>query len=292
MAALFVTNAACDGHRDGDVETRRRVQVIRAALRRRHRDKEVRGRLATVADLRRFHTAAYIRHLTDSRRVGRLCDVPRNEQSLLAARAAAGAVLTGVDAVMSGRCLRTFCVVRPPGHHASAARGEGFCLFNNVVVGARYARSHWKTDRVAVIDWDLHHGQGTESAASAHLFYGSLHTAHLYPCTGAATDTAWVYDAPVAVPFTTRGYRAKFVALLARVRRYRPQLVFISCGFDGHGDDPMAAMGLTDADFVWMTEAVCAAFPAVPVVSVLEGGYDVAVLGRCSVLHFDVLDRV
>ncbi|PZN98670.1 MAG: acetoin utilization protein, partial [Alphaproteobacteria bacterium] len=216
--------------------------------------------------------------------------------SVRAARLAAGAVIDAVRAVADGRTGRAFAAVRPPGHHAEPDRAMGFCLFSSVAVAARVGQSLGMA-RVAVIDFDVHHGNGTQAAFEQDdsLFLGSIHQMPLYPGTGAATETGVgnIVNVPVAPHAAREAWRATFAGgLMPALDDFAPDLILISAGFDAHRRDPLAHQSLEAEDFAWATRAVlevarrqCGG----KVVSSLEGGYDLEGLGRSTVAHLHAL---
>src|SRR6266566_3867200 len=177
---------------------------------------------------------------------------------------AAGALVLGVDLVMSGEAKNAFCAVRPPGHHATPTRAMGFCFFNNVAVGALHAHAVHGLKRIAVVDFDVHHGNGTQDRFSrdANLFYGSTHQSPLYPGTGRADETGVAHNiVNVPLPPGAGGseFRRAFESvILPALARFEPEFVIISAGFDAHRDDPLAQLRLDESDFAWATEALCA----------------------------------
>lgn len=215
-----------------------------------------------------------------------------------AALRAAGAVCAAVDAVMAGEVRNAFCAVRPPGHHAEPDQAMGFCLFNNVAIGALHARARWGLRRVAVIDFDVHHGNGTQAAFAADpdLFYASTHQAPLYPGTGQAHEHG-VADNVLNLPLRPFAGSAEFRGqvtdrLLPALRRFQPELILISAGFDAHARDPLAQLNLIDEDYYWVTEhllAVARETAGGRVVSALEGGYDLAALASATAAHVRAL---
>src|SRR5262245_39807727 len=210
---------------------------------------------------------------------------------------AAGAVVEGVDMGMKGAVKNVFCAVRPPGHHALPDRAMGFCVFNNVAVGAAHARAVHGLNRVAVVDFDVHHGNGTEAMfwSDPNSFYASTHQWPFYPGTGRPGETRpdHIVDMPLPAGAGSVEFRAAFNdALLPALTRFRPEIVFISAGFDAHQDDPLGQMRLTEADYSWATEQLCAIAArqcAGRVVSTLEGGYDLGALARSSAAHVQAL---
>ncbi len=255
---------------------------------------------ASVADLERLHPAAYVARLIEASPVSGLnqldADTILSPGSIRAARLAAGAVVDAVRAVVRGETARAFAAVRPPGHHAEPDRAMGFCLFSNVAVAARVAQSEGMA-RVAVIDFDVHHGNGTQAAFEADdsLFLGSIHQMPLYPGTGAESETGVgnIVNAPVPPHAAREAWRATFSGgLMPALQGFRPDLILISAGFDAHRRDPLAHQSLEAADFAWATRAVievARSCCAGKVVSSLEGGYDLEGLGRSAAAHVQAL---
>lgn len=208
-----------------------------------------------------------------------------------AAWRAAGAATAAVDAVMAGEDTQAFCAVRPPGHHAEPAQAMGFCIFNNIAVGALHALDAHGLSRVAVVDFDVHHGNGTQSVAEKEkrLFFASTHQAPLYPGTGRAGDTGIagnVVNAPLPPGADSVLWRkAMETRVLPALESFRPELVFISAGFDAHRADPLADMALEDEDYAWAATAlkeVSALSAKGRIVASLEGGYDLRALGSAT----------
>lgn len=215
-----------------------------------------------------------------------------------AARRAAGAVILAVDAVFQGTADNAFCAIRPPGHHAEPDRPMGFCLFNNAAIGALHARRAHGIRRVAVVDFDVHHGNGTQARFNddPDLFYASSHQWPLYPGTGSARETGCAANVvniclePTAGSVAFR--RGWSETGLPKLRAFAPELLIVSAGFDGHERDPLAHLRLTDDDYAWITGelmAIARDCCAGRVVSVLEGGYDLEALGSASAAHVRAL---
>ncbi|MFO1357296.1 histone deacetylase family protein [Plasticicumulans sp.] len=218
--------------------------------------------------------------------------------SFEAALRAAGAVCAAVDAVVAGEAANAFCAIRPPGHHAEPARAMGFCLFNNVAVGAEHARRVHGIERVAIVDFDVHHGNGTQAIFEAvpQVLYVSTHQYPLYPGTGHAEETgvaANVLNVPLRAGSGGEALRRAWnEEILPALRRHEPGLLLVSAGFDAHRDDPLAELAFTEADYQWLG-AQLAAFAAEccggRLVSVLEGGYDLSALASSCAAHVRAL---
>ena len=255
---------------------------------------------AAVADLERLHPAAYVSRMMEASPAQGLAqldaDTILSPGSVRAARLAAGAVIDAVRAVAEGRTARAFAAVRPPGHHAEPDQAMGFCLFSNVAVAARVAQTLGMA-RVAVVDFDVHHGNGTQAAFEADdsLFLASIHQMPLYPGTGAPSETGVGNIVNVAVePHAAReSWRASFAGgLMPALDDFAPDLILISAGFDAHRRDPLAHQSLEAEDFAWATRAVLEVARSCcggKVVSSLEGGYDLEGLGRSAVAHVQAL---
>lgn len=214
-----------------------------------------------------------------------------------AALRAAGAGIAAVDAVMHGEVRRVFCAVRPPGHHATPSAAMGFCLFNNIAVAAAHACDKHGLSRVAVVDFDVHHGNGTQAIfdTDARVMYLSSHQMPLYPDTGYANERGVgnIVNAPLPPGCDSDGFRRIWrERLLPTLDSFRPQLLFISAGFDAHKRDPLAQVELEGGDYEWITRelvAIAKRHGDGRVVSMLEGGYDLAALREASVAHVGAL---
>jgi acetoin utilization deacetylase AcuC-like enzyme len=209
-----------------------------------------------------------------------------------AALRAVGGACAAVDAVLTGQAHSAFVAMRPPGHHAERETAMGFCLFGTVAIAAKRALDHHRLDRVAVLDFDVHHGNGTQDLLwhEKRALFASTHQMPLYPGTGAASETGafgQVMNLPLRPGSDGAAARAAWGRILDRMIGWKPQLVLISAGFDAHADDPLAQLDWQDQDFAAITRAICdaAAVSAAPVVSSLEGGYDLAALGRGARAH-------
>ena len=218
-------------------------------------------------------------------------------RSMDAALKAAGGVCRAVDALMQGEAANAFLPVRPPGHHATSERAMGFCLFNNVAIGARYAQTHPEIERVAIVDWDVHHGNGTQGIFydDPSVFFFSMHQYPWYPGTGARGETGigrgrgYTLNIPVRAATRAKEQRSMLDAALEEMAtKFKPDLIFISAGFDAHEADPLGQLLLTDEDFTLMTRAVkqwAASACQGRIISCLEGGYNLGTLGKTVRAH-------
>jgi len=250
---------------------------------------------ATREQLERVHSPTYIEQVERASPSSGLRyldpDTALCPHSLTAARHAAGAVVLAVDLVMSGKCNTAFCAVRPPGHHAESTRAMGFCLFNNVAVGIAHAMAVHGVERVAVIDFDVHHGNGTEEmfAGDPRVLMVSTFQYPLYPYSGVEPLGPNMVNVPLPPGAGSGAFReAVRTKWLPALEAHRPQLTMISAGFDAHRDDPLAGLEFTDGDFAWVTRELCAVarkHGEGRVVSTLEGGYALSALGRSAVEH-------
>jgi acetoin utilization deacetylase AcuC-like enzyme len=214
-----------------------------------------------------------------------------------AALRAAGAVIAAVDAVMAGTCRHAFCAVRPPGHHATATQAMGFCLFNNVALGAAHALAAHGLERIAIADFDVHHGNGTQElcAGDERILFTSSHQVPLYPGTGdpGAANPDNCINGALAPGSGSAAFRELWsTLLLPRLHAFRPQLVLVSAGFDAHRRDPLADLQLETDDYAWVTAQLvdlAHVHAADRLVSTLEGGYDLAALAASTCAHVDAL---
>jgi acetoin utilization deacetylase AcuC-like enzyme len=305
MTTLLVTHQACFGHDPGRMhpESPARLKAILAALESPEFAALERraAPLAQVEQIARVHARLYVdrvlHSIPASGHIGLDPDTIVSPGSGEAALRAAGAVIAAVDAVVAGEVRNAFCAVRPPGHHAEAAQAMGFCLFNNVAVGAEQARKAHGLARIAVIDVDVHHGNGTQHMFEhdADLFYASTHQWPLYPGTGAADETGVgnIVNVPLAPMSGSREFRAAMTEIvLPALRRFRPDLLLISAGFDAHADDPLASLRLVEGDYEWATRALMAVADECcrgRVISALEGGYDLPALAASTAAHVRAL---
>ncbi len=222
-------------------------------------------------------------------------DTAMNPHTLAAARRAAGAVVQAADLVLAGEVQNAFCAVRPPGHHAERRRAMGFCFYNNVAVGAAHALASGQVARVAVVDFDVHHGNGTEQIFHHHpdVLMCSSFQHPFYPYTDLNFRAPNVIHAPIAAGLGSEAFRVAVEdEWLPALDRFAPQMIFISAGFDGHRDDELAQLCLTEDDYAWVTRVIhqlAAHHAHGRIVSVLEGGYDLPALARSVRAHLDIL---
>lgn len=257
---------------------------------------------AEMEDLLRVHDAAYIDALHEKapqsglRRIDP--DTVIGPRSLEAARRAAGAVVAAVDLVASGEIDNAFCAVRPPGHHAERAESMGFCLYNNIAVGAARALEKHSYSRVAILDFDVHHGNGTEDifASEDRVLFCSSFQHPFYPFTPLRENTANRVSVPLAAGEGSEAFREAVTQhWLPALQRFEPEFVFVSAGFDAHVADEMSHIHLVDDDYFWVTEKIMEVArdsAGGRIVSALEGGYELHSLARCVETHLRVLAGV
>jgi acetoin utilization deacetylase AcuC-like enzyme len=306
MNLAFISHPACREHRMGahHPECPERLYAIQDRLIASGMEMLVThydAPAASVEDLARVHDRDYIQGIFDA--APRADDVltwvdgdtAMNSHSLDAALHSAGAAILAVDLVMSGRHHAAFCCVRPPGHHAGRAKASGFCIFNNVAIGAAHALAQHGLERIAIVDFDVHHGDGTEEIFSGdqRVLFCSSFQHPFYPGTGADSKAPNVINLPL--PRLTDGAAFKAAvetSWLPRIDAFAPQMIMISAGFDGHIEDDMAHFNLREADYAWITREVhklALKHSQERVVSCLEGGYTLSALGRCVSTHIDEL---
>jgi acetoin utilization deacetylase AcuC-like enzyme len=309
MSTVLITHAACLEHDTGEYHPERpdRLRVILKAL-----DGEAFAGLArieapqaTTEQLTRVHPAKLVSALLNVKPPpGELVNVDADTVisagTAEAILRAAGAVVAGVEAVFEGRAESAFAAVRPPGHHASATLPAGFCLFNNVVVGARHAQTRYGIGKVAIVDFDVHHGNGTQAIAETDptLFYASTHQYPFYPGTGSARERGVdgnVVNVPLGAGSGSEEFRTAWAdRILPALDRFAPELLIVSAGFDAHRRDPLAQINLEEEDYAWLTRellAVADRHCKGRVVSALEGGYDLEALAASAAAHVRALMR-
>jgi acetoin utilization deacetylase AcuC-like enzyme len=305
MTTLLLTHPACLEHDTGYGHPERadRLRAIADALAAPQFNalKREQAPLADLAAIERLHPKAYVQMVEAS--------IPERDHKWLdpdtvvspgswqAALRATGACIHAVDQVMAGNADYAFCAVRPPGHHAEPSRAMGFCLFNTVAIAALHARAKHGAERVAVVDFDVHHGNGTQAAfwSDQNLFYGSTHQMPLFPGTGARDETGVgnIFNAPLAPGDDGDDFRTAFEQrILPALDQFAPDLLLVSAGFDAHVRDPLAQLRLVEADFAWVTEKLLAAAAkhcGGKLVSTLEGGYDLDALAASTAIHVQTL---
>jgi acetoin utilization deacetylase AcuC-like enzyme len=309
MAVSLIYDSTYLKHETGaHPENARRLESILRAL---DHDESLSKRLARVTptpapteDIARCHREELIHHLESLCEQGEThvdVDTKISPQSFEVARLAAGAAITAVDAVMRGGGERAFCIIRPPGHHATITNAMGFCLFNNAAVGARYAQSRYGVERVLIIDWDVHHGNGTQEIfwTDPTVFYFSTHQYPYYPGTGSAEERGagkaegTTLNIPLPMGTPAREHRQAFADALHQIEmRFPPDLVIISAGFDSRRGDPLGGLMLEDSDFYEMTKDVlriAEKHASGRVIGLLEGGYNLDLLGSSVKSHIAAL---
>jgi acetoin utilization deacetylase AcuC-like enzyme len=303
VATTLITHAACLEHDPGPYhpESPDRLRAVLRALDAPEFSGLIREAApqATKEQLVRVHPARIVDSILAIRpEVGDIvnidADTAMSPGSAEAALRAAGAAVMGVDLVMRGSVNNAFAAVRPPGHHAEPSRPMGFCLFNNAGVGAQHARAMYGSQRVAVVDFDVHHGNGTQAlfAQNPELFYGSTHQSPFYPGTGDAWERGIannIVNVPLRARDSSNEFRAAWAGtIIPALEAFAPELLIISAGFDAHRADPLAQIRLETEDFAWITEALLAVaekHSGGRVVSVLEGGYDLDALAASAAIH-------
>jgi acetoin utilization deacetylase AcuC-like enzyme len=307
MTTSYITHADCLRHEmgPGHPESPDRLVAVNEHMRSSGLLEQLRvleAPLASVEDLKRVHRPAYVdlifEHAPTEGYVQLDPDTAMNPYTLGAARRAAGAGVLAVDEVMAGSSANAFCAVRPCGHHATSGRSMGFCLFNNIAVAAAYAIEKKGLERVAIVDFDVHHGNGTEEMFSApqwqeRVLMVSFFQHPFYPGSGTQDPAPNMVNVPLAAGSDGRAARSALQGQwLPALEAFKPQMVLISAGFDAHREDLLGGLALVEADYEWMTRelrAVAARHSDNRIVSMLEGGYNFAALGRSAVAHVRAL---
>jgi acetoin utilization deacetylase AcuC-like enzyme len=309
MTTGLISHPECLDHLPpgGHPESPARLRAVLTALERESFQDLVRIDAPRVAksDLLRAHDAEFVDLMMGpvAAAAAERCvqldpDTAMSAGSLNAALRAAGSVIAAVEEVHAGRLRNAFCAVRPPGHHAERARAMGFCLFNNVAIGALHAREVCGYGRIAIVDFDVHHGNGTQDIfwSDRDTLYVSSHQSPFYPGTGSAAERGVadnVLNVPLRAGSGSREFRAAYEReVFPALLQFAPDFIFISAGFDANRDDPLAELDLVENDFSWVTKAVCEIAQAgcgARVVSVLEGGYDLQALARSAAAHVRAL---
>ena len=303
MRTALFTSAASAGHVEppGHPEQGARLEAVTAALATQDLLR-LDAPAAEPADVLRCHSEAYLERIRDglpARGHAMLdADTYLGPGSWKAALHGAGGAAAAVDLVLSGKGARAFVATRPPGHHANRETAMGFCLLNNVAIAARRALDHHGAGRVAIVDFDVHHGNGTQDIFwdEPRVLFVSSHQMPLWPGTGAASEIG-AHGQIVNVPLDpgSGGARMRAAyerAVFPRITAHRPDLILVSAGFDAHADDPLANLMWREDDYAWLTRRLCALADGLcggRLVSVLEGGYDLGALGRSVAVHVDAL---
>lgn len=289
----------------GHPERPERIQAVEAALaedRFAPLQREV-ARMADVEMILLCHPLSHLeamRHYSPSESMIRIdADTTMSPMTLEAALIAVGGACQAVDAVMDGDAKNAFCAMRPPGHHAEPERAMGFCFFNQAAIAARHAQRGHGIERVAIVDWDVHHGNGTQAIFwdDPSVLYASTHQMPLYPGTGAVSETGCgnIFNAPLAAGAGGAEFRAAFeTVILSALDAFRPELIIISAGFDAHSRDPLGELEFSEDDFVWATEQLMESANRHAhgrIVSILEGGYDLKALASSTAAHVETLMR-
>src|SRR6202167_1294396 len=307
MTTAYITHPDCLRHEmgSGHPESPARLNAINEQMHSSGMLDELRcleAPFADADDLKRVHRPAYVDLIFENAPTEGYVqldpDTAMNPYSLSAARRAAGAGLLAVDEVMAGRAVNAFCAVRPCGHHATQDRSMGFCIFNNIGVAAAYALQKAGLERVAVIDFDVHHGNGTEDMFSApqwqeRVLMTSFFQHPFYPYSGTVNPAPNMINVPLAAGSGGEAARkAVEQKWLAALEDFKPPIIFISAGFDAHREDLLGGMALVEADYEWITRELmelASRHSQKRIVSMLEGGYNLSALGRSAVAHVKTL---
>ncbi len=303
MKTALLTHADCLGHvtPDGHPERVARLEHILHALEALDLDRRTAPMVADD-DLLRVHPEDYIRDIRAARPAEGFAQIDgdtfMSPGSVDAAYRGAGAVVRAVDLVLSGEVPNAFCAIRPPGHHAETEKAMGFCLFGNAALGAKHALDHHGLDRVAVVDFDVHHGNGTQDLLwdEKRALVITSQQMPLWPGSGRPDETG-AYDTVLNIPLPPASGGAEMRAAyesqaFPRLRAFKPELIIISAGFDAHQDDPLANLNWSTDDFAWITAELCKIADEVcegRIVSTLEGGYDLNALAEATRAHVEEL---
>jgi acetoin utilization deacetylase AcuC-like enzyme len=308
MSTLFLSHPSCLEHDTGAGHPERpdRLRAIERALEDERfqtlaREQAPRAPLEVIALAHPMDYVEAIRGASPTAGMVRLdADTSMSPGSFEAALRGAGGAMRAVDEVMNQKAENAFVAIRPPGHHAEVTRPMGFCLFNNAAVAARYAQNRYHAERAAIVDFDVHHGNGSQDIfwADKSVMYCSTHEMPLYPGTGAISERGehdTIVNAPLSAGDGGDAFREAFeIAILPRLREFKPDILVISAGFDAHTRDPLANLNLVEADYAWVTKKLmeiadkCAQGR---IVSLLEGGYDLQGLSRSVAAHVTALMR-
>jgi|SRR5665213_2316433 len=308
MSTLLVSHPACIDHvtPPGHPERPDRMRAVEQALsdERFQNLARVEAPMATAEIVVLAHPMEYfeaIRDASPSEGMVRLdADTSMSPGSFEAALRCVGGATFAIDEVMNQKASNAFVATRPPGHHAETARPMGFCFFNNAAIAARYAQDRYDVERVAIVDFDVHHGNGSQDIfwADKNVMYCSTHEMPLYPGTGAVSERGehnMIVNAPLRAGDDGEKFREAFDnSILPRLRDFRPDFLIISAGFDAHTRDPLANLNLVEADYTWVTQRLMQIADESAqgrIVSLLEGGYDLQGLARSTAAHVTALMR-
>lgn len=306
MTTLLYSHDDCLNHDPGAMhpENPNRLRAIKQALGTDEFDRLIRREApkAEIADLCNMHPEGHVTEVLAAEPKAGMAsldaDTHLSPGSADAALRSAGAAIAAVDAVMAGDADNAFCAARPPGHHAEPSQAMGFCLFNNVAIAGEHGRKAYGMERIAVVDFDVHHGNGTEAMfkADPDLFFASTHQMPLYPGTGSPAETGVknnIVNAPLSPMSGGRLFReAMSDRVLPSLRAFNPDFLIISAGFDAHRDDPLAQLELVEDDYVWITNELRAVADQCcdgRLISCLEGGYNLEALGASVAAHVRTL---
>jgi acetoin utilization deacetylase AcuC-like enzyme len=308
MSTLLISHPACLDHLNplGHPERPERLRAIEQALEDERfqslaREQAPTAPLEIVALVHPMDYIEAIRNASPSEGLVRLdADTSMSPGSFEAALRGAGGAMLAVDEVMNQKAANAFVAIRPPGHHAEVARPMGFCLFNNAAIAARYAQDRYEVERAAIVDFDVHHGNGSQDIfwSDKTVMYCSTHEMPLYPGSGAISERGehnTIVNAPLSAGDGGEAFREAFeTAILPRLRAFKPDILVISAGFDAHTRDPLANLNLVEADYSWVTKKLMEIADGSAqgrIVSLLEGGYDLQALSRSVAAHVTALMR-
>lgn len=293
----YVDDPICDKHVGCGPEVPARTATIRKVLTEDDSLLHLPTRKATIHELSLVHSCSYIEKIKQASSLAGEktsidfdSDVEINKDTFESACAAAGGVISAVDAVLTKTATHVFCNIRPPGHHASTSKAAGFCIFNNVVIGLEYYLTQRPNDKIAIVDWDVHHGDGTEKILKTKyhptVSFFSLYNSEIYPGNvGPSDPDKRIENIPLTSSKKYRSYFKKCV--LSELKIVKPNLIFISCGFDAHELDPLGGFHLTREDYAWMTKKLLKLTSHI--ISVLEGGYNLQALKESTQSHLEEL---
>ncbi len=299
MTTIIIQHDECLRHNPGPrhPESAQRVSAVLGGIEDIKGLQKLPAPLASDTQIERAHPAEFWAAMKANEPAnGQFCidpDTAMSNGSISAVRRASGAICFAIDQILAGKALRAFCAVRPPGHHCEPDNAMGFCLINHIAIGALQALAHSDIKRVAIIDFDVHHGNGTQAIFEQNpdVMYVSSHQLPLYPGTGHIEETGCgnILNLPLAAGDGSGAFRSSWSRLgLPAIHSFEPDLILVSAGFDAHQRDPLAQLELEDADYRWITEEICDLSTENAqgrVISILEGGYDLKALASASRAH-------